>query len=294
MYTARHRDNLLYNTPKTMIHLITTFFKSLSRMVASGQRREEKVKYLASYIYYCTKYVLSWKIFHIPLHTETVDGNALQFFHYSIFLSLYEDMYLNDEYYVKLPKNPTIIDLGSEVGISLGYFKTVCPNSTVLAFEPDPESFKLLKRNSHINRWSRTTVYNLAVSNRKGVIPFYIDAQVPGSLTMSLYKGRQQKKIEVAVDRLSRYVTRRVHLLKMDIEGAEIDVMADLVQSKKIKYIDTFIIEFHHHIDPSINNLSLILSYLEKSGFGYQIKAKLSSPFVKGTYQDFLIFAYKE
>lgn len=277
-----------------MLHLITTLFRCLIGLVTPGVRRGEKARYLTSYIYYFTKYILFWKILHIPLHTETVAGKTLRFFHYSIFLSLYGDMFLNDDYYLQLPSRPKIIDLGSEVGISTCYFKTIYPKSTVMAFEPDPESCALLTSNIKSFGWSKTTAFNLAIANKKGKMPFYVDAKVPGSLTMSLYEQRQQKKILVEVARLSRFITQKIDLLKIDIEGAEQEVIDDLVKSRKIFFVKNMIIEFHHHIDPTQDHLSRMLANLEKAGFGYQIKAQLGLPFQKRIYQDFLIFAYRE
>jgi len=140
----------------------------------------------------------------------------------------------------------------------------------------------------------KVTTYNVALANKVGLMSFYIDPSVEGSLTMSLFEKRQKKRIAVKVDRLSHYIKQRVDLLKMDIEGAEFDVLSDLSHSKKISLVDTMIIEYHHHIDVKKNNLSRLLALLEKNGFGYQLEAKYPFPFKKQIYQDCLIFAYRE
>lgn len=240
------------------------------------------------------KYIVYWKLLKIALHSETILKYKLHFFHYSIFLSLFEDMFLNDEYYVQLPKNPHIIDLGSEVGISVCYFKSIYPNAQIEAFEPDPASYKLFTKNIEDNAMKKVITYNVALANTVGSMPFYIDSSVDGSLTMSLFAKRQQKKIVVKVDRLSRYIKQKVHLLKMDIEGAEFDVLSDLTHSKKIDLVENMIIEYHHHINVNKNNLSRLLALLENARFGYQIQAKYSTPFQRKQYQDCLIFAYKK
>lgn len=277
-----------------MAHIGKMFLSCIIRWIKDNNWRRRNGKYFLSYCRYAMKYIAYWKLLKIPLHSEAILKYRLHFFHYSIFLSLFEDMFLNDEYYVKLPKNPHIIDLGSEVGLSVCYFKSIYPNARIEAFEPDPASYKLLTKNIKDNAMKKITTCNVALANKVGSIPFYIDSSVDGSLTMSLFAKRQQKRIIVKVNRLSRYIRQKVDLLKMDIEGAEFDVLSDLSHSKKISLIDNMIIEYHHHIDVNKNDLSRLLALLEKNGFGYQLEAKYPLPFKKQIYQDCLIFAYKE
>ncbi len=275
-----------------MSHICKTILTGFLHLL-SGKSTHRKNNYYLLYCQFAVKYLFFWKLLHIPLHSETLFGYKLQFFHYSIFLSLFEDMHLSDEYFVQLGKYPTIIDLGSEVGLSVFYFKSIYPHAKIYAFEPDPSSYKLLIQNIKRNNLKNVFSYNVAVASKRGLISFFVDPIVNGSLTMSLYPQRQQKKMKVAADRLSHYVKNKIDLLKMDIEGAELSVLEDLARSKKISLIKMMIIEYHHHIEIDKNNLSHLLSILEKARFGYQIRAKYKMPFQKRQYQDFLIFAYK-
>lgn len=277
-----------------MAHIGKVLLNGFIKLTIDKEWRKEKYIYFLSYCKFSLKYIISWKLLHIPLHFEHIYGFKLKIFHYSILLSLFEDMFLNDEYYVNLREYPTIVDLGSEIGLSVTYFKTIYPNAHILAFEPDPASFALLDQNIKVNRMGNVIAYNYALSNKVGTLPFYVDKNVEGSLTMSLYPTRQQKKIAVLVKRLSSFLTKRIDLLKMDIEGAELSVLKDLVKSRKISLISHMIIEYHHHIDPCIDNLSVLLELLERTGFGYQIQAKNPTPFEKRKFQDCLIFAYKK
>lgn len=277
-----------------MVHIGGILMRFLFQIVRGDRRSKKKLPYFLLYIKYVIKYTLFWKILRIPLHSESLQAHTMHFFHYSIFLSLFEDLFLNEEYYVALPRNPTIIDLGSEIGMSVFYFKSIYPQSRIQAFEPDPSSYGLLEQNCSYNVQTHITTYNVALSDRRGKFPFFIDPEVDGSLTMSLNSRRQKRKIMATVDKLSRYITRKVDLLKMDIEGAELDVLKELSHSKKLRFVNSLIIEYHHHIDIEQNTFSHLLRLLEMNGFGYQIKAHLSTPFIKRTYQDCLVFAYRE
>ena len=276
-----------------MAHIGKVITQLTYKLITDSKWRRRKKAYYYLYVQFSLKYLLFWKFLHIPLHHEKINEYNIQFFHYSIFLSLFEDMFLNDEYYVKLPKSPHIIDLGSEVGISTIYFKLMYPNASVDAFEPDPASYTLLKDNIYRNSIKFVETHNVALANNQGHLPFYVDSKVDGSLTMSLFPARQQKKIEVKVDKLSKYITQKVDLIKIDIEGAELSVIQDLVDSKKIKFIQNIIVEYHHHINKKQNNLADFIHLLESAGVGYQIKAKLNTPFEKNIYQDFLIYTYR-
>jgi len=63
-------------------------------------------------------------------------------------LVLREEYFFSDDF--KAPHR--IIDCGSNIGLSLLFFKAVYPNSQVMAFEPEPNCFKVasenLKRNN--------------------------------------------------------------------------------------------------------------------------------------------------
>ena len=93
---------------------------------------------------------------------------------------------------------------------------------------------------------------------------------------------------------LSKYIAGPVDCLKMDIEGAEEGVLEDLVESKAIDQVKQIILEYHHHITPTEDRLGYFLSLLEQSRFGYQIKARLDTPFPKREEQSILLGAYRK
>ena len=70
--------------------------------------------------------------------------------------------------------------------------------------------------------------------------------------------------VRVPAVRLSRYVTKPVDFLKLDVEGSELPVLRDLASSGAIGQIRQMVIEFHHHMSPDVDNLSECLSILEQ------------------------------
>jgi len=167
--------------------------------------------------------------------------NLLEFF------SIYKDVFFFKEYKFSTSKKaPNIIDCGSHIGIPILYFKSVYPGARILAFEPNPTTFQLLKTNLRNNSIKNVKVNNAALALSKGKIHFYVhkygwnwgDAGVKNTW----YSPRKYKTITVPSVRLSSYVTKPVDLLKIDIEGMEVAVLKDLRSENKLRFVKEIVI----------------------------------------------------
>jgi hypothetical protein len=97
----------------------------------------------------------------------------------------------------------------------------------------------------------------------------------------------------VKAGRLSNYIDGPIDLLKLDVEGAEFDVMSDLKGSGKLSQIKRMIIEYHHKIDGRPSCMSKFLALLEDEGFDYQISGRCDPVTKQNVFQDILIGAYR-
>ena len=223
-------------------------------------------------------------------------GNKIAFFNYDDLLYLIKEIFIKKEYYFKSKSNsPFIIDCGSNMGISLLYFKFLYPDCRIIAFEPDKKTFEILKYNILNNNLSNIELVNAAVYNHAGKINFYYDPDHHGIGSMSTVKKRLPKEsfqIDTAV--LSNYIDQKIDFLKLDIEGAEDLVMTELSQSGKLKLINQMVIEYHHHIEPQEDKFSNILIILEDNGFGYQLISLTQRFPDRETFQDILVYAYQK
>ena len=137
--------------------------------------------------------------------------------------------------------------------------------------------------------------YNSAISNiLGGQIEFFLVKNSPGSLRMSTKSSRRDgEKIMVNAISLSEFIANKeIDFLKMDIEGAELEVFMELFKTNKIKQIKEMVIEYHHKISGESSNLAKFLSILEQSGFEYQINTRCCPISAKDKYQDVIIHAY--
>lgn len=222
------------------------------------------------------------------------------FFNFSVFAYdnwslhyLFSEIFISNEYlFEPETEKPLIIDCGANIGMSAIYFKWKFPGSRIIAFEPNPNAFFLLEKNIKENALKDIEIHNLGLSNRDGELSFFIDTYNPGTLIGSLIKKRGGPgELKVKTARLSSFVSEyeRVDLVKMDVEGAELDIIKELSSSGMMTKVKEFIIEYHHNIPGENPDLSHFLSLFETNGYSYNIKAGFSK---LRSFQDILIHFY--
>jgi FkbM family methyltransferase len=223
------------------------------------------------------------------------------FFKYKIFGYNYSELYilfievflLNEYYFQTATKEPLIIDCGANIGMSVLYFKKLFPNSKIIAFEPNPHAFKLLENNMKVNKINKVELHNVGLYDKETEISFFIGDNI-GSFVGSLKKERGgNTELKIQTEKLSHYLKsiETVDLIKMDVEGAEINIIDDLLESSSITKAKEYIIEFHHNINEGKSMLSSFLHKFESKGFNYNIKATFSDI---NCYQDVLVHFYKK
>jgi len=221
-------------------------------------------------------------------------GSKFRAFSYHTLNYLIREIFVNDEYkFNPSNSNPVIIDCGANIGMSVLYFKRCFPSSTIIAYEPNPTTFDLLQKNIASYELINVTIHNRALSNSNGTIPFHFNDD-KGTLTGSLQSNRGGEKIiEVQCAKLSDLLSEMdvVDLIKMDVEGAEQNIVEDLIQSGAIQKVKELIIEFHHNIPGEKNSFSHFIKMFEQSGFDYSIRTNFSS---LGAMQDIVLHLYRK
>jgi FkbM family methyltransferase len=132
---------------------------------------------------------------------------------------LFKEIFVQRSYDFKAKTNtPFIIDAGSNIGMSILYFKMIYPHAKIIGFEPDDATFDILEKNINNNKLTDVKLYKKALSNKQGFISFFYDKNTPGGLGASIVShGPCEKKVES--DTLSHFITQPVDLLKIDIEA---------------------------------------------------------------------------
>jgi len=133
-------------------------------------------------------------------------------------------------------KSGVIFDVGANVGIFSVLAKANTPEAFVVAFEPQPNIFKILNKNKAINNFD-ISCENLAVASKPGTLPFYNHGPntfsenntTSGSLNKK-WRPIDQVSINVEVVTLKNYIEtnsiKAIDLLKIDVETLEFEVLA--------------------------------------------------------------------
>jgi hypothetical protein len=91
-----------------------------------------------------------------------------------------------------------------------------------------------------------------------------------GTLGSKLDASADHKNtVRVKASRLKDLLNQKVDFLKIDIEGAEYEVLKDC--SDSLKNVDYLFIEYHGFFE-KINELTEVLQLIEDNGFAYYIK----------------------
>ncbi len=186
---------------------------------------------------------------------------------------MFSDIFLSQSYLAPLPERPTIIDCGSNVGCALLYFKLLAPKASITCFEPSSVIFSYLKENVDQIGFANVNLVQAACGKENGTITFFIDqTHSTANTTKEIWECKMETS-EVTQVRLSDYIDGTIDLLKMNVEGAELDVLEDLETANKLPLVQRMIIRFHHNLNPSYSNLGCFLCKLECAGFVYTVVA---------------------
>jgi FkbM family methyltransferase len=117
-----------------------------------------------------------------------------------------------------------LIFAGSHIGALLIPIVRAAGTRAVLAYEPSPRNYRLLKMNLALNEIDGVRVSNTALGERPGMIRFTENHINSGNSRVSASDG----EIEVPVDTLDRSVPPDwdvIDLIVMDVEGSEVKAM---------------------------------------------------------------------
>jgi FkbM family methyltransferase len=160
----------------------------------------------------------------------------------------FDEVFVAQEYKINIPgfAPKHILDLGANVGYASIYFANTWPNARILALEPEAGNFSLLERN--VSKYSNVQPANGAVWSRPTSVTVANPAGYENSFQMVEGVGGSAIRAYTISELADTLGGTRIDLLKMDIEGAEAEVLN--AARDWIDRIDVMVIELHDRFVP--------------------------------------------
>lgn len=207
-------------------------------------------------------------------------GEKLYYSNPSEFLHTMREIFDAEIYHATLPENALIIDCGANIGISTVYLKLQNPSARLIAFEPDEANFKILQRNIQSFKLQQVEARQEAVWIEDTTLNFASDGNMGSKIDSNSHNS-----VQVKATRLKTLLNQRVDFLKIDIEGAEYEVIKDV--KEELKNVQHLFLEYHGRFTQS-NELTDLFRWIQSAGFHYYIKEAApiyASPFTASEQQ---------
>jgi FkbM family methyltransferase len=138
------------------------------------------------------------------------------------------------EYYLPTALQPEVIlDIGSNIGASILFFREQFPAARIYGFEPHPETFRVLQKN--VESLPSVQVFNYGLGAADATVSFPFDG---ADFSRFLSKDKTADwsgplsptscEVKYAGDVVKNLGLTKVDLIKIDCEGSEYDVLTAL------------------------------------------------------------------
>ncbi|MFI2189939.1 FkbM family methyltransferase [Streptomyces sioyaensis] len=214
---------------------------------------------------------------------------------------IYREIFVERTYMmhgIQLSDSSRIVDVGANVGLFSLFVKHEFPDATILAFEPVPATHQALMKNLDSHGAKGVDVRRAALGRRhEDRVQFTFYPAIPGNST----RYPEQKKVgqQLAVDQIGQEAVDRmmagveveaevhrlsdelrdwapdgpVDLLKIDVEGAELEVMEGL-DARDWHRVQQAVIE----VQDLDGRLDAVLAILDAQGFSVTVESAAHLP----------------
>lgn len=132
---------------------------------------------------------------------------------------------------VAIPTGGTVVDVGANVGYNTVYAsRRAGPHGRVVAFEPAADNARVLRENIVINALDNVEVHEVAVGRTRETRDLFLRGETSGvnSLFAQSVYATVTGVEKVRVVPLDDVVTGSADVVKIDVEGAELDVLGGM------------------------------------------------------------------
>ena len=174
-------------------------------------------------------------------------------------------------------------DIVMDIGANHGFYAcwAAAQGAIVHAFEPDPNTFRLLVENIKLNGLEKNIrPHQMAIAAETGDLQLFCTETLGGGMSTIIpafavksgidFASQANIKVLSLRDALEYCQTGQVRVCKMDCEGAEFSIFSSLPESIRTQF-DAFVLEYH----PQAYNFSQLMNIL-LTWDGYHISKVVS------------------
>jgi FkbM family methyltransferase len=185
-----------------------------------------------------------------------------------------------EEYFVRRSfAGLAVYDVGAWEGVFTMFFaRAVDGTGSVHTFEPNPANVEKIEKNISLNGFNNVTVHRLAVGAAKGEVFFQFDPvdTAHGHVANSsgdepTVQSKAYRTTKVAIDTIDDQ-RREKHLplpnfIKIDVEGAEYDVLRGMQETMRLSKPELFIEVHGDDAQAKIANVNRLITLLTVCGY---------------------------
>ncbi|MFN4080091.1 MAG: FkbM family methyltransferase [Saprospiraceae bacterium] len=149
------------------------------------------------------------------------------------------------QYHIKVEQCSTIVDLGANIGLSALYLGRLHPKARVVCVEPDADNFHILKEN--IGKSPQVICVNAAIGAVEGRADLAFDSKNEPWATRTILSEDGSVRVISMNQLIADYQIERVDILKIDIEGSELDMFSKNYEHW-LSITNLIVIELHEHL----------------------------------------------
>jgi FkbM family methyltransferase len=165
--------------------------------------------------------------------------------------------YLEEEFVTRLidclRQGDVVYDIGANIGmvtlLVAGRAAQAGKKLAIHAFEPEPRNFDHLKRNAALNNFGTVTCHRIALASKDATGQLFIDGEA-GTGTHSIVSQDAHGRTSIPIElrngaAFAREINAPPTVVKIDVEGAEMEVLEGLRPLLESKQIREILIEVH-------------------------------------------------
>ena len=211
---------------------------------------------------------------------------------------IYNEIFNNKSYNFEIKDNMTIFDIGANIGIFNLYVNSKAKNLNVYSFEPVPQIFECLKHNTSKYKNSISINKGLGDKNEVVTMNYLKNASAMSSIKdfdsdkvrahdkvyeeqcgifqdiCKYFVNNEMKNpvkvkgvIDTVSDIIDKYQIKNIDVMKIDVEGFELNVMKG-IRDEHFKIIKKIFIEIENFRK---DNKKEIFKILDKNNYCYKI-----------------------